>query len=535
MRKLFASTLCLLLLAACQQNQEAPQIQVSVVADGRERTFILPSATTIEEFLRSPKVDIQLGERDQVNPPIFTQISDGLRITVTRITEDAQCEQTEIPYKQTTALNEGLRAGEQRVVQAGQNGTLETCYRVTIADGVARDRVETNQTIIKAAQDEIIYVGPTGEIEPVPIVGTLAYISNGNVWVMRGSSTSKRNLTVEGDLDGRIFELSSDGRQLLFTRKTADTDGLTAFNQLWLIGDVTQASQPVTLIPSNILYAEWVPNLDNTISYSTAEPREAAPGWLAFNDLWQMRIDPQTGESLSVTSIIERSTRGPYSWWGTRFHWSPDGQKLAWVQADGMGLVNVETGELEAPLVNYAVLRPVGEWSWRATMSWSPNSDLLVTTVHGAPIGSEQRESSPAFNVAAVDETGLFNAPITSNAGIWAAPQYSPFIADTGSEFPQGYLAYLRARDPYNSINGEYDLVVADRDGSNARAIFPNGVQAGLKAQQSIYQNDEFVWSPDGRQIAVVYQGNLWIIDVESGVSHQLTLDGGASTPVWQR
>lgn len=524
---------CLLCFAACRPAEETPQIRVSLIADGRERQFILPAPTTIEEFLRDSKVDLQLGDLDQINPPPFTQISDGMRITVSRVSEETQCEQSEIPYKQTTALNEGLQPGEQRVVQAGQNGTLEVCYRVTIVDGVPGVRVETNRTIISAAQDEIIYIGPTGEIEPVPIFGTLAYINNGNAWVIRGSSTAKRPLTTDGDIDSRVFTLSPNGRQLLFTRKIAPTDAETSFNQLWLISDITQTIEPVSLIPNNILYAEWVPNQENTISYSTGEPREAAPGWLAFNDLWQMRIDPQSGEALSVNSIIERSTRGLYSWWGTRFHWSPDGQKLAWAQADSIGVVNLETGELGLPLLNYAVLRPVGDWSWRATLSWSVDSTLLLTTVHGPTIGSELPESSPAFDIAAADTNGSFNTQIVPNAGIWAAPQFSPILSSTNDEFPSGYLAFLKARDPYNSINGEYDLIVADRDGSNAHIIFPGEGRPGLKAQQSIYQNREFTWSPDGRQIAFIYQGNLWVIDIESEIAHQLTLDGGASTPVW--
>jgi hypothetical protein len=43
----------------------------------------------------------------------------------------------------------------------------------------------------------------------------------------------------------------------------------------------------------------------------------------------------------------------------------------------------------------------------------------------------------------------------------------------------------------------------------------------------------DYAWSPDGRQICVVYQGNLWIVDVESAVARQITLDGNASRPVW--
>jgi hypothetical protein len=84
-------------------------------------------------------------------------------------------------------------------------------------------------------------------------------------------------------------------------------------------------------------------------------------------------------------------------------------------------------------------------------------------------------------------------------------------------------IAYLRSKDPFNSINSAYELVVADQDGSNSRVVFPKG-DMGLEAQ-------EFAWSPSGEQIAVIYQGNLWIVDVQTDVAHQLTQDGGACQP----
>jgi hypothetical protein len=534
MRKILALLFCIIVLAACKPIQETPRIRVSLIADGRERTFAYNTPVTIDEFLRDPKVGVELGELDKVNPPQFTQINDGMQITIVRVTEKSECERSEIPYRQTTVLNEGLKPGEQKVGQAGQNGTLEVCYRITSKDGVPDEKVETNRTIIKAAQDEIIIVGPTGEIEPVAITGTLAYINKGNTWVMRGSSTSKRSLTTTGDLDNRIFSLSSNGRQLLFARKNNNgTENVKSFNQLWMIADINQNKDPVKLIPGDILYADWIPGMDNTISYSTGEASKAAPGWLAYNDLWKMRLDSVTGGSLNVTKIIERSSGGLYGWWGTRFQWSQDGKKLIWVQADAAGLVDLEKGKLNDPLLRYPVFRPVGDWSWRATVSWSPDNNLLLTTIHGPTVGRELPENSPAFNIAAAQVDGSFITDVVKNAGIWSAPKYSPLISKLTSQFPQGYIAYLQARDPFNSINGEYDLVVADRDGSNARKIFPKEGQAGLTAQQSIFQNQEFAWSPDGRQIAFLYQGNLWMIDVESAVAHQLTLDGGASNPIW--
>jgi Tol biopolymer transport system component len=531
----------ILFLGACRQNQVAAQIRVKLIADGRERTFDVPTATTIDEFLHDPKVDVQYSELDIVNPPPFTQIADGMQITIARVSEKEECETTEVPYKQTPVLNEGLKPGEKKVVKAGQAGSQETCYRVTVIDGTPKDRVVTRITEIKAAQDEIIYIGVSGDVEPVPITGTLAYKSNGNVWIIEGSSTSKKPITTEGDLDTHVFVLSPNGRQLLFTRKADATDANGAFNHLWMISDVTRPTGPVSLVLDNILYADWIPELENTISYSAAEPSQATPGWLPFHDLWQMRVDPDTGESLGVKQLLKRSGGGLYGWWATRFQWSPDGKKLAWAQADKIGIFDADAllkGDIngfDASLVKYAVLVPFSGWSWRSTLAWSPDDSLLLSTTHGAPVGNESPENSPSFNISVTDTTGTFQSSIVLNAGIWSAPQFSPILTPSDSKFPKGYMAYLRARDSFNSINGEYDLVVADRDGSNARVLFPGDGRTGLTAQESIFQDREFTWSPDGHQIAIIYQGNLWIVDAESGITHQLTLDGRASNPIWAK
>jgi resuscitation-promoting factor RpfB len=194
----------LLVLTSCNQQEPAQQIRVILIADGRERTFQLPTATTVEEFLRDPRVDIDWGELDQINPPLFTQITDGMQITIARVAERSECVQEEIPFAQRVELNEGLQPGEQRVVQPGENGILEICYRVTLVDSIPRDRIEANRTEIEPARDEILYVGPTDEVEPVVITGTIAYISNGNAWIMQGSSTTKRPITTESDLDSKV-------------------------------------------------------------------------------------------------------------------------------------------------------------------------------------------------------------------------------------------------------------------------------------------------------------------------------------------
>jgi hypothetical protein len=68
-----------------------------------------------------------------------------------------------------------------------------------------------------------------------------------------------------------------------------------------------------------------------------------------------------------------------------------------------------------------------------------------------------------------------------------------------------------------------------DRDGSNARFVFPPEGQVGLSANEAI------AWSPDARLIAIVYQGNLWLIDPDTGVNQQITGDGLSAQPRWAR
>jgi Tol biopolymer transport system component len=128
------------------------------------------------------------------------------------------------------------------------------------------------------------------------------------------------------------------------------------------------------------------------------------------------------------------------------------------------------------------------------------------------------------FAVTAIDTA--FQVTLTPKAGMWARPQFSPLDANGN-----GHVAYLRARDPENSLNSEYDLVVANRDGSNSTALFPGANKPGLRPIDD--RDEDWTWSPDGRQLVVVYQGDLWLVDAASGQATQLTVVGDTALPRW--
>lgn len=516
----------MLVLAACQP-QKRPAMVITLAVDGREAAIQQTSPITVGEILR--REQIELGPLDQVNPPEYSQINDGMRITVARVREESQCVETEIPFERRTIPNEALAPGETRLAQPGQSGIEQICYRVVYIDNQRQEPVPVSRVPLREPQAEIVYLGPSGEVDPVTITGTLAYLSNNNIWVMRGSSTNKRPLTDTNDADGRVLNLTADGRSLLYTRAVVD-DSSPLFNRLWTIEDTAANSPPVALVPENVLGAAWVPNLPRTLSYTTGEKAAAAPGWSANNDLFLMEVDLQSGQALTVNPLVPASSSGLYSWWGTQFGWSPSGQYLTWVQADSMGLVDQITGELR-PLLTYPVFETRQSWSWRATTSFAPDERTIVTTIHGGPIDNEPPQTSPVFHVAVTDTAGTFSTVLARNTGIWSMPQYSPAYLDPATGSQTWDIAYLQARSLASSINrsAEYDLVVADRDGSNAHVLFPPAGQTGLNASAAI------TWNPAGQQIAFIYQGNLWIVDATSGVANQLTLDGAASSPAWTR
>ena len=69
-----------------------------------------------------------------------------------------------------------------------------------------------------------------------------------------------------------------------------------------------------------------------------------------------------------------------------------------------------------------------------------------------------------------------------------------------------------------------------DQDASNQVTIFPAEGSPGLNPQ-SIY------WTPDfqnGAFIAIIYEGNLWLVDVQTQEGFQITGNGLISRIHWR-
>ncbi|PJF44264.1 MAG: hypothetical protein CUN55_04855 [Phototrophicales bacterium] len=529
---LFLLAIVLLGCEASTNSTDDSKVRLEVVVDGTRKTYTYDRIASVGQLLAA--YEIEVSPLDKVNPPQFTQISDGMVITIVRVTEEEKCTDSTLAYEVKRFNTTNLEPGVVEVAEPGKNGIERICYRVVYEDGVEVSSTIRERIILEPAIDRIEYVGVEDNVDPVPIIGTLSYIASGQAYIMQTSSSSRRPLTTEGGLDGRVFDLSSDGRQLLFTRQTSDANDEPFANELWVILDTR--SNPPTPIQTelrDVLTAAWRPGVPYTFAYSSATPANIFSGWSAYNDLHIIRLDGQTGNIINVDTIIESNLTGLFAAWGTRFAWAPDGQKMAYAKADGIGLVDFAAGVLLPPTISFPHFESsiASNWVWQPTISWSQDSEWIVTTVHGPPYAEESPTNSIIFDLAVwrVSDNFIIDR-LLPEVGIWANPIYSPIAVDPEFGFKDFQIAYLQARDPYNSVSTEYDLVVADRDGSNPRIVFPG---TSLRGIRPIDGEGEFVWSPDGEQIAIVYQNDLWLLNVRSGIAQRVTNEGPVRAPRW--
>jgi hypothetical protein len=519
------------LLGGCsppQVSQAETQITIPLTVDGVTKDIAIVTGSSVDSALKT--AGISLDSLDRVDPTLYTILNKGDEIKVIRVREEFETVQDVIPFERQIVRTELLPDGSTRISQPGENGLRELTFRHLYEDNTETgDPTIVKTVVLKQPVPEIMLVGAQSPFAPLQIPGKLAYISGGNAWIMDGTTANRQTAVTTGDLDGRVFVLSPKGDWLLFTRKStkpADEE----INTLWVINLTDPQAKPINLKVSNIVhFASFVPGFSQTVAYSTVEPRATAPGWQANNDL-TFRKYSASGAVGEPAKIIEPNTGGVYGWWGTNYIWSPDGDSLAYSRPDGIGLVDIKEKAL-SPLLDIVPLQTGSDWTLIPGLAWGADGESLFTVSHAPPPGLVKPEESPYFNLTALSLANSTNVQMVEQSGMFAYPSTSSLNSD-GNE--NSYrLAFLQAIFPDQSDTSRYKLVVMDRDGSNRSVLFPPEGSAGLSPQTP-------VWAPsrlEGQQadfVAFVYQGNLWLVDVATGQSHQITGDGLVSIIDWK-
>lgn len=520
-----------LFLVGCTAPQKTqPEISVTVTADGKPASVQVPVGSTVQDALN--KAAISLSTLDQTDPPPFTVLSDGDQVRVMRIVEKFEVEQVVVPFQSQVVRNESLPAGENRLSQPGSNGKTENTYRILSEDGVEVSRTIVKSTVLAEPIPEIVMVGSQTPFLSLNIPGRLAYLSSGNAWIMENSTGERRPVVTTGDLDGRVFSLSPDKKWLLFTRSSKEGKDI---NSLWA-ARLDGKELLVDLKVSNVIHFAGFNPTSDRIAFSTVEPRSTAPGWQANNDLQVVGLN-ENGFISKPEQVLDTNSGGVYGWWGMDFSWTPDGTTLAFARPDAVGMIDQNEGTLNN-LIDLLPLQTGGDWAWVPGLSWGPDGITLYTVKHSAPTGASKPEQSPQFDLLAISLAGGVPIPLAESVGMFSYPVSSPVQVlpegSSPSEVPQDnyQVSYLQAITPMQSETSRYRLAVMDRDGSNKRLLFPEEGAPGLDPQR-------VVWSPaslgeSGYVVAVVYQNNIYLIDVTTGQAQQITGDGLVSRIDWK-
>lgn len=514
-------------LISCAQRQDNENmVSVEIIADNTHTSYKFTSGISVREVLTS--AGLPLNPLDKISPLISSVLFSDSTIIITRVSYLEDTLQEVIPFERLELPNETMSAGEVQQIQAGKNGILEKTIRRVFEDGIEVSSIVITEILLEAPQTEIIMVGVHNPFISLSIPGKIAYLNKGNAWIMEDSTSHREALVSTGDLDGRIFSLSPDGKWLLFSRiseKVRDDE----INTLWVVNTSESETKIINLQVSNAIhFADWRPGTEYTISYSTVEPRTTAPGWQANNDLYFLNFDPTSDELEAPAQIIPSSSGGIYGWWGTTFLWSQDGTRLAYSRPDSIGLVNIEENSLEK-VIDIIPLNTYSDWAWIPGLAWSQNNFGLVYVNHGYPMSLEKPEESPVFDLRAISFSTGGSSLFRSRVGIFSYPSTSPTYELGDNQLSK--IICLQANYETQSVTSSYRVLTMDHDASDQHMIFPSETEIG------VFPSSHWgSWSPESSfpMYALLYDRNIWMLNIATGISQQITGDGFTTRVDWK-
>ena len=147
---------------------ETNLMTITVIDGGKEtdRDVSLPENATVAQALEA--VGVAMGQYDRLYPTLETRVYPQMRIRVTRVEIETKTRTANftdggsVRYKPTTSL----KAGQEKVLDAGTPGKVEITERVWSKDGKVTLREELSRKITLAPEGKIIGLGVRSYYKP---------------------------------------------------------------------------------------------------------------------------------------------------------------------------------------------------------------------------------------------------------------------------------------------------------------------------------------------------------------------------------
>ncbi len=142
-------------------TQLSPTRAVTVTVDGQVQR-VTSTAPTVSELLI--ELGVTLGDRDRTSPPLKTAVTDGLAVTVTRVTRREVVEQVTVPAKAHVLAAPGYPAGYTKLLSKGQDGLVKRVVEVWGKDGQVSQRNVLRERVLVRMKPKIVLQGTLGDV-----------------------------------------------------------------------------------------------------------------------------------------------------------------------------------------------------------------------------------------------------------------------------------------------------------------------------------------------------------------------------------
>lgn len=127
------------------------------VADGRKSKRYRTFASAIGELFEEK--EIELGDKDKVDPGLDAQISDKIKVQITRVKETQVEVKKSIPLEIVEKEDINLEKGKKVVKEEGQTGERKLIYLVRREDGEEVSRKLISDTVTKPMKKRVVVKG----------------------------------------------------------------------------------------------------------------------------------------------------------------------------------------------------------------------------------------------------------------------------------------------------------------------------------------------------------------------------------------
>lgn len=141
-----------MVVTAAAENK--PSVTVTVIADGQEWEWVSCQAT-VGGILN--EAGVGLGAKDRISPKLSVKSVKGMRIRVTRITDQVVIQKEPVSFRTVTKFNPSGTGGK-KVLQEGKPGEKEVKYQITYKDGVKAASKALSSNVTQKPVDEIVAV-----------------------------------------------------------------------------------------------------------------------------------------------------------------------------------------------------------------------------------------------------------------------------------------------------------------------------------------------------------------------------------------